>query len=420
MRIVHVGMTISGGAGRGMVGLHEGLLDLGFDSVVLTLHSTARYTPQLVQLGRGRELTARAAMRGDRALRHLLGGSALDDYHTSVVPGPMLHSLEQLRPDIVHLHWIGDLLTPGQIAAIARKRPTVWTMRDLAPITGGCHYAHGCSLFESHCRSCPLLQRGWRLDPSFWLHELKLHRFRDAGLRPVALSRWLAVQVSRARLFDDRIPDVVPPGINASTFKPCDRVTARESFGLESQTPVIGFVALSPLGDPRKGGRLLDAALADLAGPMPSIRALITTTPAALAEASLRFEAWMPVGRLDSDARLVELYSACDVVVVPSTEEAFGKVAAEAASSGTPVVAFHGTGVADALAHPGVGFLAEHGSITGLRTGIQWGLQQPSDHWSRVVRHRAIKKEFGLMTQAKRYRDIYKSSMSGQGASTTP
>ena len=52
------------------------------------------------------------------------------------------------------------------------------------------------------------------------------------------------------------------------------------------------------------------------------------------------------IGDFDSGS-LSAMYSAADVTVVPSIQEAFGQVASESMSCGTPVVGFNNTGVQD-------------------------------------------------------------------------
>jgi hypothetical protein len=44
--------------------------------------------------------------------------------------------------DIIHLHWITHLLTVKTIRKLYEhyQCPILWTLTDLGPITGGCHY----------------------------------------------------------------------------------------------------------------------------------------------------------------------------------------------------------------------------------------------------------------------------------------
>ena len=48
--------------------------------------------------------------------------------------------------DIIHLHWINQgMLSLNSIRKILRSgKPVVWTMHDIWPATGICHYTRGC------------------------------------------------------------------------------------------------------------------------------------------------------------------------------------------------------------------------------------------------------------------------------------
>ena len=70
----------------------------------------------------------------------------------------------------------------------------------------------------------------------------------------------------------------------------------------------------------------------------------------------------MPVdflGSFQDDLSLRVVYSAADVMVVPSIQEAFGQTASEAHACGTPVVGFANGGLLDIVEHQVTGYLAE-------------------------------------------------------------
>ena len=87
---------------------------------------------------------------------------------------------------------------------------------------------------------------------------------------------------------------------------------------------------------------------------------------------------WM--GHLHDDATLALLYSAADVMVVPSRQEAFCQSGFEAHACGCPVVAFNATGLRDVVEHGQTGYLAEPYSSDGLAKGIEWVLADVQRH----------------------------------------
>ncbi len=82
-------------------------------------------------------------------------------------------------------------------------------------------------------------------------------------------------------------------------------------------------------------------------------------------------------GHLHDDLSLRALYSAADLLVVPSRQEAFGQTASEAHSCGTPVVAFNTGGLSDIVADRVTGALAEPFEPASLAAAIRWVLEDP-------------------------------------------
>ena len=60
------------------------------------------------------------------------------------------------QADIIHLHWINQgMLSLKNIEKIlASGKPVVWTMHDMWPCTGICHYSGGCTHYEEECHHC--------------------------------------------------------------------------------------------------------------------------------------------------------------------------------------------------------------------------------------------------------------------------
>ena len=57
------------------------------------------------------------------------------------------------QADVIHLHWINQgMLSLKNIEKIlASGKPVVWTMHDMWPCTGICHYSGGCMHYEEEC-----------------------------------------------------------------------------------------------------------------------------------------------------------------------------------------------------------------------------------------------------------------------------
>jgi glycosyltransferase involved in cell wall biosynthesis len=114
------------------------------------------------------------------------------------------------------------------------------------------------------------------------------------------------------------------------------------------------------------------------------------------------------LGSLSDDLSLALAYSACSVVAVPSVQEAFPRVAIEALACGTPVVAFRGTGVADAVDHGRNGYVAELGSAADLARGLAECLEKTagSSAMRNSAREAAVQ-GYSTTLQAARYAALY-------------
>ena len=66
------------------------------------------------------------------------------------------------QADIVHLHWVNQgMLSLKDIRKILDSgKPVVWTMHDMWPCTGICHYARRCDHYRTACHNCPYLAGG--------------------------------------------------------------------------------------------------------------------------------------------------------------------------------------------------------------------------------------------------------------------
>lgn len=400
--------TTRGGAGRGLLGVHNGLASLGIESHIVstdprqvTDHGTIIGAPAPWRW------VSRVSGRLNRVILQIAGGNAQETFHFPIIPSALPRLIGRLQPDVVHVHWTGGYLTPRQIRQLALRYPTVWTLRDMSPITGGCHYTHGCTAYELQCRCCPLLERSSDYDPTYWLHRWKSQTFRNIPITLIAISSWMRDQAARSSLFHGRSIDVIHPGVDTTVFKPTSQASARLEFGLSQSHTIVGFAALRPFSDSRKGAHILNEALLMLAD--PSVHAAVTCAPADVPqEAQSR---WIPVGKIESDEALAGFYSACDILVVPSTEEAFGKVVTEAMSCGTRVVTFQNVGAADVVTHLDDGYIARSNDVDDLARGIAWATSERLSVRQRQEVHDRVTVRFGLESQARRYQQIYSAAL---------
>ena len=108
---------------------------------------------------------------------------------------------------------------------------------------------------------------------------------------------------------------------------------------------------------------------------------------------------------------LVRLYQSATAVVVPSTDEGLGLVAAEALLCETPVIAFRSGGLTDVIEHERTGLLVTPGVIAELASAMDSILDAPDR--ARVLAkagRQAVLAAFSPESAAKRYAGIYREA----------
>jgi len=367
----------SGGAARAAHRLHEALQVSCSNTV---------YSRLLVADNRsdfpgvhGPQSKARRALT---IARTTLGAQLVRLQHTS---NPVLHSpswlpceldreLNASDADLLHLHWVqGDMLS---IEAIGRlRKPVVWTLHDCWAFSGSEHYpqdADDCRYQHGYLPgNRPPGQGGFDLDR--WCWQRKRRHWRRP-LQLVCPSRWLASCVEQSALLGHWPVQVIPNPLPTEIFRPWPQALARQLFGLPAEGPLLLFGAIGGSRDPRKGWDLLEPALRQLAQTHPQLQAVVfgQSQPADPPRLGLPLHY---VGSLHDDQSLAMLYSAADVMVVPSRMDNLPQTATEAQSCGIPVVAFNATGLPDAVEHKRTGYLASPFDPADLAAGIAWVLE---------------------------------------------
>ena len=168
----------------------------------------------------------------------------------------------------------------------------------------------------------------------------------------------------------------VPNCLDTARWQPIDQQLARELLGLPLGVPTLLFGALGGGEDPRKGFDLLLQALGQLRCQRSDLQLLVFGQLAPREPPQLGFPIHY-AGRLHDDLSLRALYSAADLMVVPSRQDNLPNTAVEAHACGTPVVAFRTGGLPDIVADRVTGALAEPFEPASLAVAIRWVLDDP-------------------------------------------
>jgi glycosyltransferase involved in cell wall biosynthesis len=122
---------------------------------------------------------------------------------------------------------------------------------------------------------------------------------------------------------------------------------------------------------------------------------------------------WM--GPVHDDGVMALLYSAADVMIVPSRQDNLPNTAVEAMACGTPVAAFNLGGLPDIVDQQRTGWLAEPEDLSGLSQGLAWMLQDECrlDSLGVSARESAVQK-FSPASVVIQYLSVYADVISRQ------
>ncbi|SDS96760.1 Glycosyltransferase involved in cell wall bisynthesis [Halopseudomonas xinjiangensis] len=404
MKVMHVvAGELTGGAARGAYWLHQAMRSIGIDSVVYT-NSRATHGDESVASTNTNKLQMVASLarsQADQSLASFYPKRSSGMFSTGLLGADFTRSAEYRAADVIHLHWINaGFIDMKHLAKI--DKPLIWTMRDMWPMTGGCHYSMGCEKFETGCGSCDQLGSRSDLDLSrFVLNRKK--KYLPASLKVVGISTWLTEQARRSQLFHDVDVRTISNNVDSAEFFPVDKQIARKMLGIETGKKIV-LAGSTNARDPYKGfGKYLESL--EFLDPEQYHLCFFGKLEQSIID-RLGFD-YTSFGFLHDSISLRLLYSAADVFVAPSLMEAFGKTLAEAMGCGTPVVCFDATGPKDIVTHLEDGFKAQPFEARSLADGVEWVAHSESyDEMARNAREKIVR-QFDSRVIARQYQALY-------------
>jgi len=424
LKVVSISTSDFGGAGKAAMRIHQGLLNNDVDATMLVL-DTVRKEPHIKALPavtKNGQMTSALSMSKDftktrklyqnwRLLMHQFptrpeGLELFSDTTTLVDLGKIKDIAEA---DIIHLHWVAGILDYSELPTSLFNKPVVWTLHDMNPFTGGCHYTGECFKYEKQCGACPQLGSTIEKDLSHQIWIEKQIGYKNTDLTVVTPSKWLGSCVKRSLLFKNFPLRIIANGLPTHIFKPNNGSKIRKKYKISSTDQIVLFGAAA-VTTKRKGFQYLLSALKRLSADQTFTRKLHLFVFGNLPD-SLKLDFPYPlvsVGHINDEYLLSDLYNAADVFVTPSIEDNLPNTAIEALACGTPIVAFDTGGLAEIITHFRTGYLAPKADTDQLAEGIRWTLDsmQNSDTMRNQCRADALAK-YDQGNQAKAYKSLY-------------
>lgn len=400
MKIVHISSSATGGAGTAAYRLHIGLLNIGVDSVFLTLSAPRDFQKVIVAPVYEAPITKRMWNRIGLPLTEYHKRSHFREKHKhlsyEIYSSPKsdynnLHCHKIIgEADIINLHWVSGFIDyPSFFKNL--KCQVVWTLHDMNPFLNGFHYSDDEKHYSIHLETSEKK-----------ITQIKKKSLSSQDLTIVAPSKWLLSQSEKSELFKSYPHTLIPYGLQTDIFKEYSLEFCRQVFSL-AINKIVFLVVAESLNNYRKGFDLLIDALKS----MGQMNFEIITIGHKNVELE-NFEFVKQLGYV-ADARLISiLYNAADAVILPSREDNLPNVMLESLCCGTPIIGFNIGGLPDCIQDGENGILVEEVSADSLHQGILKFINFPLTKSREIIRSEASTK-FNLSVQANKYLSLYKT-----------
>ena len=282
--------------------------------------------------------------------------------------------------------------------------PVVAYAHDCYWATGACAYTGKCSYYLSGCdglkcikpvEEYPYCKRS-EIDKN-WKYRQRVF----SGVNPIPIatnSKWTN-QIFKKRYINNRKINAIHYGINVENFQPIDKWEARELLGLPKDGTYIALGAVN-IAEARKGGKDIEILLS-------------------------RYErhndiTWLTFGHnsnnigtkgfgIVGEEKVSLIFSASDIYVNLSKEEAFGQTLLEASACGCPIITYNGGGMTDVARDNQNAICAETGNLEKIIISIEQLRNSPDlmERLGQKGREIAVK-EFSLDRQYENWKNYIK------------
>jgi glycosyltransferase involved in cell wall biosynthesis len=377
-KIVHIQFSTESG-GRAALRLQKALILENTASGIVSLITSKHTAENIKYLGWAAILKSKI----DSKIQNFLlrkSNKSLGSFSYPVLGTNVAQLPEVKNADVIYIHWaLNGMLNFRSFKQIADlNKPVIVFLHDMWAITGGCHHSFTCDKYvNGGCHTCPMLVPHHKRDLSASEFAKKAKFYSGYNnLFFAAPSQWLYNCAKNSLLTKNKPVFYIPNILDDTLFKPVNKAVARQILNISNSDTVIAFGAIT-VTSPYKGWKYLQEALqilaADSSGMNISVVIFGSGYNKEIADA-IPFKTTF-MGYLKDEYSTSLIYNSADVFIVPSLAEAFGYVAMEALSCGTPVVGFEVGGLPDMIKHKENGYLAKYKDAADIAEGIRFCLK---------------------------------------------
>lgn len=410
MKILHVNTNSFGGAAKSAIRIHEGLIGKGVESYMLFrkgypggVQHAATFAEQASLIKRSvRKVRPQMALRFQQRLEGRPSGFENFSFLDNAVDITQ-HPFYQ-KADIINFHWVANFPDIAKFFSLNQK-PVVWSLCDINPFSGGCHYPAGCDGFTTGCEVCPQLE-GVK-DPSWSGRQLAIKKgaYQRLGSKLVFVSptKWMDSLVRQSQTSNNAAFAEIAHATSTHAYRMVDKGAAREVLGMSKDDYVLLFLS----GATQVGRKGMDLVFEALQRAQIEHLHLIwvgvpvnPNLPDGIKQTSL--------GEVREERFLSIVYNAADYVMIPSREDNLPLTFVDSQVCGVPAIGFNSGGLTYHLENGENGIKAEHMNAAALTEALKMGLSK-KESWDRKRISERAKERYGQLAVAEQYIDLYNS-----------
>lgn len=292
------------------------------------------------------------------------------------ITSPALMKLKEYKEaDIIHIHQFHNTkLSLYSLLKMSREKKVVISLHDPWFLTGRCVHFYDCDKWKSGCNNCKKLNTlfPFKIDNCNKLWKLKKNIFNNINVTLVLSSNWMENIVKESPILKELNYYKIPLKVDTEKFKHTDKIIARKKFKIPNENIVLFARAQTEF----KGAKYILEALTNIKSKHQIT--LITCDQLGLFKNLKNKIDIIDLGVID-EATIIEVFSACDIFLMPSTAESFGMMAVEAMSCEIPVIVFDNTALPSVTFAPKCGYLVKDKSSEDLRRAIENLINNPKE-----------------------------------------
>ena len=410
MKVLHLNTFDTGGAAIAAKRSHLALLEQGVESKMLFVKKASNAIEETFELeAQTFTLWDRLKIKLKVLLKQPIGYWQSSEYHLKGQDSNMgLFSLpysdfnltlnEHIKwADVINLHWVPSMWDYNLFQKL--NKPIVWTLHDMNPFTGGCHYSRDCRRFTEDCKNCPQLD-GTR-NPNFAskLLEYKRKYMKLNNISYVTLCDWMITRLEDSSVFKDEKVYKIYNSLNTDIFKPFNKRKVRKSLGVPLDRKIVLFVS-ERRDNYRKGGYMLLQIIRKLKEKSYYFYAI------GASEVPNLDDNLVQLGVIQDEKTMATVYNIADVLIVPSTEDNLPNVMLEALCCGLPVVSFSNGGMNEIIKPGENGLLVEEQTPEAMISAVKEYFLNSGNYDKSNISENA-QSLFNASNQAKAYIKVY-------------